>query len=84
MKTQYVVASALLFALATAVHAETVGQYAHNVKEDAVHVGKKVGQVGAQTGHAVVHAGKVVGNDVAVGVKHGYEATKNQLKKLSS
>ncbi|MDE2174594.1 MAG: hypothetical protein KGJ54_04845 [Betaproteobacteria bacterium] len=83
MKIHYVFATAVLFAMAAAAHAETVGQYAHNVKKDAVHVGKKVVQVGSQTGHAVVHAGKVVGSDVANGAKHGYEATKHEVKKLS-
>lgn len=82
MKTHYVFVSALFFALATSAHATTFTQFAHNVKEDAVHAGKKVVGVGAETGHAVVHAGKVVGSDVASGVEHGYHATVHAVKKV--
>ncbi len=82
MKTHHVFVSALFFALATSAHATTFAQFAHNVKEDAVHAGKKVVQVGAETGHAVVHAGKVVGGDVANGVEHGYHTTVHEVKKV--
>lgn len=83
MKTHYVIASAFLFAVATSASAMTFTEYAHNIKTDAVHAGKKLLQVGADTGHAVVHAGKVVGGDVAKGVKQGYQATSQEAKKLS-
>jgi hypothetical protein len=83
MKAFYVFASALLFAVATSASAMTFTQYAHNIKTDAVHAGKKMMKVGAETGHAVVHAGKVVGGDVANGVKEGYRATTQEVKKVS-
>ena len=82
MKTRYVFASTSLFAVATAAHTATFSQFAHNVKNDAAHAGKKVVQVGAETGHAVVHAGKVVGGDVANGVEHGYHTTVHEVKKV--
>ena len=83
MKIRYVFTSALFFAVATSASAMTFRQYAHNVKTDAVHAGKKILQVGANTGHAVVHAGKVVGGDVANGVKGSYHATTHEAKKIS-
>ena len=81
MKVHFVFASALLFALATSAHATTVSNFAHSVKNDAAYAGKKVVQVGANTGHAVWHAGKVVGSDVAHGVKDGYHAAMHEVKK---
>ena len=75
--------STLLFALATSAHATTINTFAHNVKNDAVYAGEKVVQVGANTGQVVWHAGKVVGSDVAHGVKAGYHATMHEVKKIS-
>ena len=83
MKAHYVFAPALLFALATSAHATTINTFAHNVKSDAVYAGKKVVQVGANTGQVVWHVGKVVGSDVAHGVKAGYHATMHEVKKIS-
>ncbi|WP_156030144.1 hypothetical protein [Thiomonas sp. FB-Cd] len=83
MKTHYVITSVFLFAVATSASAMTFTEYAHNLKTDAIHAGKKIVQVGADTGHAVVHAGKVVGGDVANGVKQSYHATTHEVKKLS-
>ncbi|MBW4049091.1 MAG: hypothetical protein HIU89_14525 [Proteobacteria bacterium] len=58
-------------------------EYARNLKTDAVQAGKKIVQVAADTGHAVIHAGKVVGGDMTHGVKQSYQATTHEVKKLS-
>jgi hypothetical protein len=79
----YAFAPALLFALATSAHATTVTTFARNVKNDAVYAGEKVVQVGAKTGQVVWHAGKVVGSDIAHGMKAGYHATMHEVKKIS-
>ncbi len=83
MHNRYLIASAFLLAVATSASAMTFTEYAHNIKTAAVHSGKKLLQVGANTGHAVVHAGKVVGGDVVNGVKQSYHATTHEAKKLS-
>ena len=81
MKTRWIAIPAVLV-LAGAAHAETVSQYGHDLKKDAVHLGHKTVEVGKATGHAVVHAGKVVGHDVAQGAQHGYHAVRHEVHKL--
>ncbi len=78
---QLVCAAAVTLLGCASAHALTVSQYAHNLKQDASHAGHAIVRVGAQTGHGVVHAAKTVGHDVAGGVRHGYHATRQALRR---
>ena len=53
-----------------------VKQAADDVKDTAVHVGRKTGEVASEAAHATAHAAKSVAHDVASGARKGYRATK--------
>lgn len=76
----------------------TVKRDAHHVGSTAVRVGKSSGHavvhaakvvghdaahVGRTVGHDTVHAAKVVGHAVASGARHGYDATRHEVHKLT-
>ncbi len=77
----------------------TVKHDAHHVGKAAVQVGKRSGHavvhaakvVGHDTvhaakvvGHDTAHAAKVVGHAVASGARHGYDATRREVHKLTA